>query len=265
MNSNKLLLIFLTIGILMLLGYFVKRKKDFIKINNNDYNEINNNDYNEINKKTPVGEISKLKLFSTFIPNIELFNIKTNTFYKDEPYSYLKKTIKEGVANSCNKLSNILFSYDGSCEDNLSNIATIVCDDNKKVMTLNGKNGSSIECVNHDAHLNTCKDWNPRKCCGENGAKLISLYDKQGNKVDDKCTATNPCAPYDWDNVTMIDPSTKKTYPFKPLEDCKNICKENINCNNCISTSYFMNNSIDKYRPVSTKKNEFIECKVTQS
>lgn len=211
---------------------------------------------NKLHNTKHIGKGTQIKRASSFITNIELFNIKPSTFYKNGSYSYLKKTIKEGLPNNeCNKkYSNILFSLDNSCDNTLSNIAMIACDDNKKVMTLNGKNGS-IECVNHDAHLDTCNGWEV-PCCGK-GPKLISLYDKQGNEVDDKCTEDNPCAPFDWDKVTILQANGNK-YDFGSLKDCIEICKENINCNNCVSMS-------TTYRPVSTKKNEFIECKDTQS
>ena len=100
-------IILLIIPILIIIGIMLinykhrkhrKRKKTRSGLSNN--NSILNNVDNGFGNVVPLGETLGLKQFSTFSPNMELFNKPTSSFYKKEPYVFLKQSIKEGNSDS---------------------------------------------------------------------------------------------------------------------------------------------------------------------
>jgi len=102
MKCDKLICIIFIITIAILLGYFIKKNHGFVKngfVKNYKYNSCNGilSNSTELVSNIPFGESSHLKQFSTFDSNIALFNTPSSSFYKKEPYVFLKHSVKEGT------------------------------------------------------------------------------------------------------------------------------------------------------------------------
>lgn len=164
-NILIILLVLIIIGIIYVNCKYGKQKKYNFQKSKND--NILNNTGDGFNNYLPIGEVPNVKHFSTFVPNIELFNKNTKFFNKKVPYVFLKKSIKEGVcANSIESDLDKIFetstgnqdgddltgtSTDTSCHAKLNKVLT------EKICVITKKDELNVEADSQADKVKTLK------------------------------------------------------------------------------------------------------------
>ena len=189
-NILIILLVLIIIGIIYVNCKYGKQKKYNFQKSKND--NILNNTEDGFNNYLPIGEVPNVKHFSTFVPNIELFNKNTKFFNKKVPYVFLKKSIKEGVCNN-DELSNLFgIAADGtspgtnpdtSCGTELNNeLKEKICEikkgdavDGDTVKTLNGDTVKTLKKIKYiTVPGNEDKLWDPNNELAGYGVECVS-------------------------------------------------------------------------------------------